>query len=319
MGVPNRASNRGPAEGPAVGLNRSPAASPRGSAAGTARAGPELHLYSCGNTTHLLAGRKLYRIFPAGEQGLRAIFVVNLDFIPNISAVEYNAGLDLLLIATPTEGFYFLRRNNFGIGGWPAALRQNMARHLFGPLALRDGREILTDRFTFRPDGWFQPVKDSTPIWQRCLYIDKRDQVWGAVYNLPRRLTPDLHPLAVFPALDANIIDYSEDTTDGHLYCLTERSIWQWQRWLPAHFYPVTQSGKQRMFLAVRTAPLFTGHGRRLDRIRCGYQGSAPDPRAKPCTGKGYPYLPGRVHPGWHLWSGLLLLLSWPVDGNAPR
>jgi signal transduction histidine kinase/ligand-binding sensor domain-containing protein len=186
----------------------------------------QFHLYTCGRTNHLLVGHKLYRIFPDKEGNLVASFVVNLDFIPDISAVEYNPGLDLLLIATPTEGFYFLRRNNFGLSTWPASLRQKLARYLFGPLALRNGKEILTDKFIFRPDGWVQPVKDSLPIWQRCLYLDKKDQVWGALFNLPRLLTPGLEPVKVLPALDATILDYTEDT-DGHLYCLTERSIWR--------------------------------------------------------------------------------------------
>jgi signal transduction histidine kinase len=183
-------------------------------------------LFSRGNMTHLLAGHVLYRVQPAEDGRLRTDSIANLDFIPNISAVEYNAGLDLLLIATPTEGFYFLRRNNFNINGWPAGLRQALARHPFGPLVLRQHAEILTDWFAFRPDGWFQPAKDTPAIWQRCLYLDKHDQLWGAVFDTPRRLTPDLKPAAVFPALDANIIDYQEDSA-GQLYCLTERSLWR--------------------------------------------------------------------------------------------
>ncbi len=186
----------------------------------------QFHLYTCGNTNHLLVGHKLYRIFPDKEGNLETNFMVNLDFISDISAVEYNPGLDLLLIATPTEGFYFLRRNNFGLSSWPASLRQKLARHLFGPLALRNGKEIVTDKFIFRPDGWVQPVKDSLPIWQRCLYLDKKDRVWGALFNLPRLLTPGLEPVKVLPALDATILDYTEDA-EGHLDGLTERSIWQ--------------------------------------------------------------------------------------------
>jgi signal transduction histidine kinase len=186
----------------------------------------QFHLYTSGKTNHLLVGHKLYRIFPDKEGNLVANFLVNLDFIPDISAVEYNPGLDLLLIATPTEGFYFLRRNNFGLSTWPASLRKKLARHLFGPLALRNGKEILTDKFIFRPDGWVQPAKDSLPIWQRCLYVDKKDRVWGALFNLPRLLTPGLEPVKVLPALDATILDYTEDE-DGHLYCLTERSLWR--------------------------------------------------------------------------------------------
>ena len=94
------------------------------------------HLYTCGRTNHLLAGNNLYRLFPAKGGGLEALFLVNLDFIPTVSAVEYNPAADLLLIATNTEGFYLLRRNSFGAGHWPAGLRQQMIRYLFGPLAL---------------------------------------------------------------------------------------------------------------------------------------------------------------------------------------
>ncbi len=192
------------------------------------KGGGRYRLYSCGKTTHLLAGQRLYRLTPTADGRLRSKFVINLDFIPNISAVEYNSGLDLLLVATRTEGFYFLRKNRFQLDGWPAPLRQKMARHLFGPLALHQGREILTDKFIFTPGGKLIPIKDTAPIWQRCLYIDKKDQVWGADYNLPRRQDPALRPVAVFPALDARIVDYTEDAA-GHLYCLTEKSLWQLQ------------------------------------------------------------------------------------------
>lgn len=183
-------------------------------------------LFSDGSITHLLAGHRLYRISPADDGRLQADFVANLDFISEISDIQYNAGLDLLLIATPTEGFYFLRRNNFNIGGWSAALHQGLSRYPFGPMILRNNNEIITDKFSFRADGWFQPVKDSNSFWQRCLYLDKNDQVWGAVSNQPRRMTPALHPLSLLPALDANIVDYTEDT-DGRLFCLTERSVWR--------------------------------------------------------------------------------------------
>jgi signal transduction histidine kinase len=183
-------------------------------------------LFSRDNMTHLLANHQLYRVRAAEDGKLRADFIANLNFIPNVSAIEYNPGLDLLLIATPTEGFYFLRRNNFGIGGWPDELRQALIRHPFGPLVLRKNSEILTDWFAFRPDGWFLRAKDTGAFWQRCLYLDRHDQLWGAINNQPRRLTPDLTPVAILPALDANIIDYQEDST-GQLYCLTERSLYR--------------------------------------------------------------------------------------------
>ena len=35
-----------------------------------------------------------------------------------------------------------------------------------------------------------------------------------------------MRPINVLKALDANIVDYAEDSA-GHLYCLTERSLWQ--------------------------------------------------------------------------------------------
>lgn len=184
------------------------------------------HLYTCGQTNHLLAGNNLYRLFPAKDGRLMALFLVNLDFVPNISAVEYNPGFDLLLIATRTEGFYLLRRNSFGAGPWSTRLRQQMDRYLFGPMALSDDGNILTDKFIFRPDGQCQPVKDSLPILQRCLYPDRKKQVWGAANNCPRLLNANLGTVKVWPPLDANIVDYTEDP-DGHLYCLTERSLWQ--------------------------------------------------------------------------------------------
>ncbi|HET6254751.1 MAG TPA: ATP-binding protein [Puia sp.] len=187
---------------------------------------PAYTLFSRGNMTHLLANHRLYRIRPAENGRLQADSIANLDFIPMISAVEYNPGLDLLLIATPTEGFYFLRRNNFTISGWSAGLRQALAGHPFGPLVLKGDNEIVTDWFAFRADGWFQRAKDTSAFWQRCLYIDRHNQLWGALNNLPRRLTADLNTAALLPALDANIIAYQEDSA-GRLYCLTERSLWR--------------------------------------------------------------------------------------------
>jgi signal transduction histidine kinase len=184
------------------------------------------NLYCSGGMTLLLADHRLYRLSPAGEGRLEIQFMANLDFISSISAVEYNAGLDLLLIATPTEGFYFLHRNNFTIGGWPPALRQTLSRYRFGPMALRNGGEILTARLAFRPDGWFRPATDTGAAWQRCLYVDRNDRVWGAMDNIPRKMDPQLRLLSLLPPLDANILAYSEDSA-GRLYCLTDHSIWR--------------------------------------------------------------------------------------------
>ena len=188
--------------------------------------GNQYRVFSCGKVHHLLAGSLLYRLFPQENGELSAVFLVNLDFIPNISAVEYNAGLDLLLIATNTEGFYFLRRDRFLIDGWPPAMREEMGRHLFGPMVLYDNKEIITDKFIFTPAGAFAPAKNRGPIWQRCLYIDRKKQVWGAHDSLPQKRTTGMDLLATLAPLDANIIDYTEDSA-GRLYCLTERGLWQ--------------------------------------------------------------------------------------------
>jgi signal transduction histidine kinase len=189
-------------------------------------ASPNYNIYADGRTTHLLCDHRLYRIQLVNDGTLRANLVAILDFIPDISDVEYNAGLDLLLIATPTEGFYFLRRNDFNIPRWSPTLRQLLSRHLFGPMLLRKNNEIVTDKFIFRPDGWFQPAKDTGPIWQRCLYLDRTDKVWGANDYTPLTMTPELQTIKSMPALDAYIVDYAEDSA-GNLYCLTERSIWR--------------------------------------------------------------------------------------------
>ncbi|HEV2482911.1 MAG TPA: triple tyrosine motif-containing protein, partial [Puia sp.] len=184
------------------------------------------HIFSCGRVNHLLAGNLLYRLYPEEGGRLRATFLLDLSFIPNISAVEYNTGLDLLLVATNTEGFYVLRRNRFGISGWSEDLKEKMANHLFGPMALLHDSTLLTDKFIFTPAGKFSWVKDHRPIWQRCLYIDRKNQVWSAFDSLPKRRTTAMDPVAVYPGLDANIVDYTEDSA-GNLYCLTERSLYR--------------------------------------------------------------------------------------------
>jgi signal transduction histidine kinase len=186
----------------------------------------QYRLFSGGRVAHLLAGHLLYRLFPEANGHLRAVFLINLDFVPNVSAVEYNAGLDLLLVATNTEGVYFLRKNRFGVTGWSDAFRQELAHHLFGPMALEADKRIVTDKFTFSPAGDLSRVRNHGAIWQRCLYIDKEDQIWAAFDSLPKRLTASMDLAASYPRLDGNIMDYTEDSA-GHLYCLTQRSVWR--------------------------------------------------------------------------------------------
>lgn len=186
----------------------------------------QFHIFSCGRVNHLLAGHLLYRLFPEANGHIRASFLLDLSFIPNISSVEYNPGLDLLLIATNTEGFYFLRRNRFTMSGWSDDLKEKMRHHLFGPMTLLHDSAILTDKFVFTPAGGFSWVKDHGPIWQRCLYIDRKQRIWAAHDSVPVLQSITGPSLAAGPSLDGNIQDYTEDSA-GQLYCLTERSLYR--------------------------------------------------------------------------------------------
>ena len=223
----------------------------------------QYHIFSCGRFTHLLAGHLLYRLFPEANGHLRASFLVDLGFIPNITSVEYNAGLDLLLVATNTEGFYFLRRNRFGVAGWSPTLKDNLTHHLFGPMALHNRKEIFTDKFIFTPEGQFSWVKNHGAIWQRCLYIDRTDHVWAAYDSLPKRLTAKMEPAAAYPVLDGYIMDYTEDSA-GHLYCLTERSVWRFEgdrfRRLDAAEPPHADSHDNEVIRYVGPHRLWIGH-----------------------------------------------------------
>lgn len=211
----------------------------------------EYRLFSCDDGNHLMVGNLLFRLLPQSD-GLTAKFVVNLDFIPNISAVEYNKDLDLLLVATNTEGFYFLRKNRFLMDRWPAGLKDRMASYLFGPMAILDNRAILTDKFTFNPTGAFEPIKNNGPNWQRVLYIDRREQVWAAHDNSPVQLARNMEPARVLPALDADIVDYGEDE-GGNLYCLTEQSLWKQEKtaFRRLHFLDHPADRQQNEVLAV--------------------------------------------------------------------
>jgi len=185
-------------------------------------------LFSSGNINHLLAGNRLYRVYPGPNGMLTTRFLLDIGFATNITGVEYNPELDLLLISTETEGFYSLRKSRFQLPDYSPPLQQRLSQHLFGPLALLNGSIVQTDKFSFDATGKFDVFKDSTPIWQRCLYIDKKNNVWSSIYNLPRKLTTHRRPVTVFPALDGQIVDYTEDE-EGNLYCLTDKSLWRLQ------------------------------------------------------------------------------------------
>ena len=181
-----------------------------------------------GDTDHLLADRDLYRIYVGSNGRLETKFLLRPDFATHITRIDYNTGLQLLIITTETDGFYFLHKSPFRSLSFPAPLQQQLSQYLFGPMALRDGREILTDQFIFDPSGKFSLVSGISPIWQKCLYVDEKEHVWSAVFNLPRQLTADMKVVKVFPAVDGQIVDYAEDEK-GQLYCLTENSLWRLQ------------------------------------------------------------------------------------------
>lgn len=199
---------------------------PRDKVTRSIRKNVDYRIFSSGGSIHLLAGTRLYRLYRESDGHLRSEFLIDLDFTHNISAIAYQARLDLLLVATTTEGFYFLRKDHFLVNGWPAALRQRLSDRLFGPLALLHGREILTDKFIFTPDGRSRPTKSSATGWRQCLYVDRQDHVWGDIDSLPVKMTTDLAPVTTWPPLDADIVDYQEDA-GGNLYCLTRASLWR--------------------------------------------------------------------------------------------
>ena len=199
-----------------------------------------MRIFSSGNFHHLLAGNRLYRLRPEDGGTLKSQFLLDLGFIKDVSTMEYNESLDLLLIATGTEGFYYLHKSPFQANGFPSVLRAELEGHPFGPLALYRDSAILTTHFGFDATGRSWRMKDNQNIWHRCIYISRNDEIWGAADNIPRLLTPDMKVIKVFPALDAPVVDYKEDE-QGHLYCLTEHSLWR----LQGDSFRVLFSGRQ--------------------------------------------------------------------------
>ncbi|HVU54312.1 MAG TPA: ATP-binding protein [Puia sp.] len=189
---------------------------------------PGYRFFSSGNIHHLLAGNRLYRLYPGNDGVLKSRFLLDLGFITNITTVEYNEALDLLLVATETEGFYYLHRSPFQVNGFSPILKKELGGYLFGPLALYRDSAILTTHFGFDATGAYRLSKDSGNIWHRCIYVSRKKEIWDAAYNFPRLLTADMRVIKVFPALDAPVVDYREDE-QGDLYCLTEHSLWRLQ------------------------------------------------------------------------------------------
>jgi len=188
--------------------------------------GKNYRLFSSGCIGLLLIDRRLYRLSPTPDGKLTSQFLLDLGFADNISAVEYNKDLDLLLVASLTNGFWVLRKNHFQPAAFSPTLQQLLSRHLFGPLALYNRNTILADEFSFDASGKFTLLKDGTDSWQRCLYPDDQQRIWGADENSPRIMTPAMKVIRSFPPLDAPIVDYKQDKK-GQLYCLTENSLWR--------------------------------------------------------------------------------------------
>ena len=178
-----------------------------------------------GEVTYIRKNDKLYRIDGDGARGLTTRFLLDIGFAKNVSDIAYDVRLDLLGIATETDGFYLLRKMMFRPPDLPQPLREQLSQYLFGPLASYKDT-ILTANFYFTEGGAFRLFKNEGR--QRCLYVDGGGQVWSAHNNTPRKMSRERNVLKVYPALDAMIIDYKEDAK-GDLYCLTERSLWRLQ------------------------------------------------------------------------------------------
>jgi signal transduction histidine kinase len=183
------------------------------------------HLFP-GDAIHYMVNNRLYRITTDRNGILNTRFLLDLSFCTHISGVEYKRESDLLLIATGTEGVYLLRKSGFRSTGMQGPLKDYLSQYLFGPIALHQDREILTNKFVFNENGAFNILKNPIPAHQKCLFIDHRDNVWSSVFNLPRRLTSDMKVTKVYPTVDGQIADYKEDAA-GNLYCLTEKSLYR--------------------------------------------------------------------------------------------
>ncbi|MDP4150433.1 MAG: ATP-binding protein [Bacteroidota bacterium] len=187
----------------------------------------DLRLFT-GSGNLLLAGKRLYQIFGDPDGGLDTRWLIDLDPIDNISAVAADTLSGLLFVTSQTEGFYLLRKSRFKGPAFAPALRKEMDRYLFGPMALR-GTEVITDRFVFGASGAYRLLPDQNPPWQRCLFLDKSGRIWGGYGDTPREMTANMELIRSFPAFDGEIVDFGEDS-GGNLYCLTERSLWRLDR-----------------------------------------------------------------------------------------
>ena len=183
-------------------------------------------LFATSNFTHILADHRLYRILKQPDGSLTSQFLVDLSFITNITAIEYNRELDLIVIATGTDGFYVIRKSRFLQSRFSPALQALLKHRLLGAMTLLDDRSVLTDQFYFDTAGSYQTTEPFAGPAYKCLYKDRNGFVWSAIHDLPRRMTRELRTIEVYPTLDARVVDFKEDV-DGTLYCLTDKSLWR--------------------------------------------------------------------------------------------
>ncbi len=179
-----------------------------------------------GRRPHLLFNKKLYRIRKGTEDRLFADFLLDLDFLNNVSDIEYNAALDLLLISTETEGFYLIRKDKFHSPHFAGPLEDLLSNYLFGPIALNKDNSILTSRFVFNAAGQYSLLRNVFPSNPKCLFIDNKNHTWSAIYNLIREYSPGFQTVKAYPTVDSRVVDFNQDSL-GNLYCLTDNSLWQ--------------------------------------------------------------------------------------------
>src|SRR6202012_279664 len=77
--------------------------------------------------------------------------------------------------------------------------------------------------------------------------------------NSPRRLNANLATEGILPALDGIVVDYTDDR-NGHLYCLTTRSVWIFEKDGFRRIYTLPSEGETQAFALVGTHSLWVCH-----------------------------------------------------------
>jgi signal transduction histidine kinase len=182
-----------------------------------------------GSRPYLVVRRRLYTIVAGQDGTLTTRFVADLNFTSGLTGAEYNKDLDLVVVTTLVDGFYFLRKNHFRQPHYPEELQDRMGVYLFGPMAKYSDKKILTTNFIFQPDGRWTPAVDSTPRWRNALFVDSKKRIWNTDDSRVFLCDSLLKPLQFFPALDKHITDIGEDDS-GRIYCLTFSTLWRLEK-----------------------------------------------------------------------------------------